>query len=83
MANFTLLDIFGILHALPFFALTFLAPGYCLGRITNVLRFHQRSAAEQWLLSMGLSIVVTPYCASFGRFKLPPHGFKWSETLLV
>jgi hypothetical protein len=60
MANFTLLDIFGILRVLPFFALIFLAPGYCLGRITNVLRFRQRSSAEQWLLSMGLSIVVTP-----------------------
>ena len=33
MANFTLLDIFGILRALPFFAMLFLAPGYCLGRI--------------------------------------------------
>ncbi len=60
MANFTLLDIFGILRALPFFALIFLAPGYCLGRISNVLGFRQRGAAEQWLLSMGLSIVVTP-----------------------
>jgi hypothetical protein len=60
MANFTLLDIFGILRALPFFALIFLAPGYCVGRISNVLGFRQRSAAEQWLLSMGLSIAVTP-----------------------
>jgi hypothetical protein len=60
MANFTLLDIFGILRVLPFFALIFLAPGYCLGSISNVLGFRQRSAAEQWLLSIGLSIVVTP-----------------------
>ncbi|HWW97050.1 MAG TPA: hypothetical protein VNY74_05110 [Edaphobacter sp.] len=60
MTNFTLLDIFGILRVLPFFALIFLAPGYCLGRASNVLGFRQRSAAEQWLLSMGLSIVVMP-----------------------
>jgi len=60
MANFTLLDIFGILRVLPFFALIFLAPGYCLGRVSNVLGFRQRGAAEQWLLSMGISIVVMP-----------------------
>src|ERR1700756_5351232 len=60
MANFTLLDIFGILRVLPFFALILLAPGYCLGRVSNVLRFRQRGAAEQWLLSMGISIVVMP-----------------------
>jgi hypothetical protein len=60
MTNFTLLDIFGILRALPFFALIFLAPGYCLGRVSNVLGFRQRGAAEQWLLSMGISIVVMP-----------------------
>jgi hypothetical protein len=60
MANFTLEDIFGILRVLPFFALIFLAPGYCLGRVSNVLRFRQRGAAEQWLLSMGISIVVVP-----------------------
>jgi hypothetical protein len=55
-----LLDIFGILRVLPFFALIFLAPGYCLGRVSNVLKFRQRGAAEQWLLSMGISIVVMP-----------------------
>src|SRR3979411_397716 len=60
MTNFTLLDIFGILRVLPFFALIFLAPGYCLGRVSNVLKFRQRGAAEQWLLSMGISIVVMP-----------------------
>jgi hypothetical protein len=60
MTNFTLLDIFGTLRALPFFALIFLAPGYCLGRASNVLGFRRRGAAEQWLLSMGLSIVVMP-----------------------
>ena len=60
MPNFTLLDVLGTLHALPFFALLFLAPGYCLGRASNVLRFRRRSPAEQWLLSMGLSIVVVP-----------------------
>jgi hypothetical protein len=60
MTNFTMLDIFGILHVLPFFALIFLAPGYCLGRVSNVLGFRQRGAAEQWLLSMGISIVVMP-----------------------
>ncbi len=60
MTNYTLVDIFGILRVLPFFALIFLAPGYCLGRVSNVLRFRQRGAAEQWLLSMGISIVVMP-----------------------
>jgi hypothetical protein len=60
MANFTLDDVFGILRVLPFFALIFLAPGYCLGRVSNVLGFRQRGAAEQWLLSMGISIVVVP-----------------------
>jgi hypothetical protein len=60
MTNFTLLDMFGILRVLPFFALIFLAPGYCLGRVSNVLGFRQRGAAEQWLLSMGISIVVMP-----------------------
>src|SRR5258708_2707090 len=60
MTNFTLLDIVGILRVLPFFALIFLAPGYCLGRASNVLGFRQRGAAEQWLFSMGLSIVVMP-----------------------
>jgi hypothetical protein len=60
MTNFTLLDILGILHVLPFFALIFLAPGYCLGRVSNVLGFRRRGAAEQWLLSMGVSIVVMP-----------------------
>ena len=60
MVNFTLVDIFGILHVLPFFALLFLAPGYCLGSMSNVLGFRQRGAAEQWLLSMGLSIVTMP-----------------------
>jgi hypothetical protein len=60
MTNFTLLDIFGILRVLPFFGLIFLAPGYCLGRVSNVLGFRQRGAAEQWLLSMGISIVVMP-----------------------
>jgi hypothetical protein len=60
MTNFTLLDIFGILRVLPFFGLIFLTPGYCLGRVSNVLGFRQRGAAEQWLLSMGISIVVMP-----------------------
>jgi hypothetical protein len=60
MTNFTLVDVFGILRVLPFFALIFLAPGYCLGRVSNVLRFRQRGAAEQWLLSMGISIVIMP-----------------------
>jgi hypothetical protein len=60
MTNFTLEDILGILRVLPFFALIFLAPGYCLGRVSNVLGFRQRGAAEQWLLSMGISIVVVP-----------------------
>jgi hypothetical protein len=60
MTNFTLLDIFGILRVLPLFALLFLAPGYCVGRASNVLGFRQRGAAEQWLLSMGISIVVMP-----------------------
>jgi hypothetical protein len=60
LANFTLLDIFGILRVLPFFGLIFLAPGYCVGRVSNLLGFRQRSPAEQWLWSMGISIVVTP-----------------------
>jgi hypothetical protein len=60
LANFTLLDIFGVLRVLPFFALLFLAPGYCVGRVSNVLSFRQRGAAEQWLLSMGISVVVMP-----------------------
>ena len=60
MTNFTLVDIFGTLRVLPFFALIFLAPGYCMGRWSNVLGFRQRGAAEQWLLSMGISIVVMP-----------------------
>jgi hypothetical protein len=60
MTNFTLVDIFGILRVLPFFALIFLAPGYCLGRVSNVLTFRQRGTAEQWLLSMGISIIVMP-----------------------
>jgi hypothetical protein len=60
LANFTLLDIFGILRVLPFFALLFLAPGYCIGRASNVLDFRRRSSTEQWLWSMGISIVVTP-----------------------
>jgi hypothetical protein len=60
MTNFTFVDIFGILRVLPFFALIFLAPGYCIGRAANVLGFRRRGAAEQWLLSMGISIVVMP-----------------------
>src|SRR5260370_42593784 len=60
MNNFHPRDIFSILHVLPSFALIFLAPGYCVGRMSNVLRFRQRGAAEQWLLSMGISIVVMP-----------------------
>jgi hypothetical protein len=60
LANFTLLDIFGILRVLPLFALTFLAPGYCVGRLSNVLDFRQRGPAEQWLWSMGISIVIAP-----------------------
>jgi hypothetical protein len=60
LANFTLLDVFGTLRALPFFALIFLAPGYCVGRVSDVLKFRQRSATEQWLWSMGISIVVAP-----------------------
>jgi hypothetical protein len=60
LANFTLLDIFGTLRVLPFFALIFLAPGYCVGRVSNVLGFRRRSPAEQWLWSMGISIVVVP-----------------------
>jgi hypothetical protein len=60
LSNFTLLDILGTLRALPFFALIFLAPGYLIGRASNVLRFRRRSPAEQWLLSMGISIVTMP-----------------------
>ena len=60
MANFTLLDIFGILRALPFFALIFLAPGYCVGRLSNVLNFRRCSPTEQWLWSMGISTVISP-----------------------
>jgi hypothetical protein len=60
MTNFTFVDIFGILRVLPFFALIFLAPGYCLGRVSNVLGFRERGAAEQWLFSMGISLVVMP-----------------------
>jgi hypothetical protein len=73
LANFTLLDIFGTLRALPFFALLFLAPGYCLGRVSNVLAFRQRGAAEQWLLSMGLSIVVMPIALNLLSRWLPLH----------
>ena len=65
MANFTAEDIFGILRVTPFFALIFLAPGYCLGRVSNVLGFRQRGAAEQWLLSTGISIVVMPITLNF------------------
>ena len=60
MTNFTFVDILGILRVLPFFALIFLAPGYCIGRAANVLGFRRRGAAEQWLLSMGISLVVMP-----------------------
>jgi hypothetical protein len=60
LPNFTWQDIFGILRVLPFFALIFLAPGYCVGRISNVLEFQRRGPAEQWLLSMGISIVTMP-----------------------
>ena len=60
MANFTLLDISGIIRVLPFFALIFLGPGYCVGRVSNVLDFRRRSPAGQWLWSMGISIVVAP-----------------------
>jgi hypothetical protein len=60
MTNFTFVDIFGILRVLPFFALIFLAPGYCIGSAASVLGFRRRGAAEQWLLSMGISIVVMP-----------------------
>src|SRR5258708_27428817 len=60
MTNFTFVDIFGILRVLPFFALIFLAPGYCLGRVSNVLGFRERGAAEQWLFSVGISLVVMP-----------------------
>src|SRR6202020_2629472 len=65
MANFTAEDIFSILRVTPFFALIFLAPGYCLGRVSNVLGFRQRGAAEQWLLSTGISIVVMPITLNF------------------
>ena len=60
MPNFTWQDIFGILRVLPFFALIFLAPGYCVGRISNVLEFRRRGPAEQWLWSMSISLVVVP-----------------------
>jgi len=60
LANFTLLDISGIIRVLPFFALIFLGPGYCVGRVSNVLDFRRRSPAGQWLWSMGISIVVAP-----------------------
>ena len=69
MTNFTLVDISGTLRVLPFFALIFLAPGYCLGRASNVLGFRHRGAAEQWLWSMGISIVVVPIAFSLlGRW---------------
>src|SRR5436309_11027704 len=76
MTNFTLVDIFGILRVLPFFALIFLAPGYCLGRVSNVLEFRRRGAAEKWLLSMGLSIVITPI-----TFNLLSRWFPLSITV--
>jgi hypothetical protein len=76
MTNFTLEDVFGILRVLPFFALIFLAPGYCLGRVSNVLEFRQRGAAEQWLLSMGISIVVVPI-----TFNLLSRWFSLSVTV--
>jgi hypothetical protein len=73
LANFTLLDIFGTLRVLPFFALIFLAPGYCVGRVSNVLDFRRRSAAEQWLWSMGISIVVAPIILNLLSRWLPLH----------
>lgn len=58
--NFMLLDLWHTALAFSLYPLFFLVPGYVLGWLSNVLDFRQRSAVTRVLLSLTLSISLTP-----------------------
>lgn len=58
--NFMLLDLWHTTLAFGLYPLFFLVPGYVSGWLTNVLDFRQRSVVTRLLLSLTLSISLTP-----------------------
>ena len=63
MQNFTLIDIQASALASLLFAVFAVSPGYVIGRLTNVFSFRQRLLSTQLLLSIALSLSVSPAAA--------------------
>ena len=59
-ANFSIADIAGTLLALLVLPLFFVVPGYVLGWALNLVRFREQTAAVRFVLSIPLSVSLTP-----------------------
>ncbi len=63
MMGYTVTDILGALEAAALFALFLLPPGFLLAYASDVLGFRKSSAAERFLVSVVLSISISPVLA--------------------
>lgn len=63
MQNFTVVDIQGVGLAALLFGVFAVPPGYVLGSLTNILEFRKRLLGAQLLLSIAISVSVTPAAA--------------------
>jgi hypothetical protein len=63
MHSYTLTDLIGTLGATVLFIPFFLPPGFLLGYVSDVLGFRARSAAERFLISVVLSVSISPILA--------------------
>jgi hypothetical protein len=63
MLGYTVADLLGTLEAAALLTLFLLPPGFLLGYVSDVLGFRRRSAAERFLLSIVLSLSISPVVA--------------------
>ena len=69
-------DILGCLWCVAIFALLLLAPGHCVGWVTNLMGFRKRGPMQQAAWSVALSFAVTPIAAvMLGKFSSDAVGW--------
>ncbi|HLJ86869.1 MAG TPA: hypothetical protein VKZ53_08595 [Candidatus Angelobacter sp.] len=64
MHNYTLVDLLGALRAWALFPIFLIAPGYLAGWSLNLLKFRDKGIEERTLLSVTLSVGLTPAIAA-------------------
>ena len=72
MQNFMLTDLLDSIRAIAIFSVFLVSPGYVAGWLTEVLGFRRRSLLEKLLISVPLSVALSPALAVLlGRYLSP------------